>query len=228
MAPKRASIDRWIPWFPRRSSESSVRTQPALTTHQAEQSSGLPRPTYTHNAEQSSGPLEPTYAEQAEQRSRLAQPASTQLAEQPSRLVRLPVELLSIVFEFLPPESLAAVGLTSKYFFHIVSSTDGYHFPHTVITKQFLLLLEQALPNHLFCYTCCKLYNWRRSPTSVPPYRYRCPARRHDSSPPQFARLCGVGPRILNLQREVRDLILRADTKALNMAFRSLTSHTNT
>jgi F-box-like len=124
-----------------------------------------------------------------------AQPAYPQPANHFLRLARLPVELLLLIFAFLPPESVAAAGLASKDLFDRVLSTDGYLFCDPLVKQRFLLLLEQDLPSHILCYTCNKLYNWRKSPILVSLQRYCCPARCQDSHP-HFARLCGGCPQV--------------------------------
>jgi hypothetical protein len=137
-------------------------------------------------------------------------------------LSHLPIELLLSITAFLPPESVAALGLISKGFFSFVSIARSQLRSDALIKQRFLLLLEEDLPDYLLCHTCNKLYNWRTSPILVSPYRYTCPARRRDpSAHPSFARLCGCHPisslhlgiRVSNMQREIRDLILRASRK---------------
>jgi F-box-like len=139
--------------------------------------------------------------------------ASSELVKRPaSTLVQLPVELLLLILTSLPPESVVAVSLTCKDFFHLIPVGGGVVAgKNAALDKQrLLLLLERDLPDYLLCYTCNKLYRWKRDRIAVSSYRYTCPGRNRDSSHSYFASLCGGCLNGSSLHRETRDLILRA------------------
>lgn len=117
------------------------------------------------------------------------------------------------VASFLLPESVLALGLVSKDFLHLVPSAQSQLRGNAVVKQSFLLLLENDLPDRLLCYSCNRLYNWRIASGQLSFYRCSCLARYQDSFPhPAYLGLCDC-TRVASLQREVGDLILRADKK---------------
>jgi hypothetical protein len=75
-----------------------------------------------------------------------------------SRLSQLPVEMLLLIVDHLPPESAAALGLTSRIFVHLVPHARSQLHDNVPATRRLLLLLEEDQPNYTSCYDCNKLY----------------------------------------------------------------------
>jgi hypothetical protein len=120
------------------------------------------------------------------------------------RFQRLPLELISHIMHFLPPESCAALSLVSKAFYWCCSQSlrisDTLADP--TAKRRFLLLIERDQPQLLLCAYCNMLYKWRKH------YRFGC-ARTHPKRYLSLISLCYT--HMPYLCRNVQDLILRCD-----------------
>ncbi|KAI1420990.1 hypothetical protein F5Y12DRAFT_770316 [Xylaria sp. FL1777] len=90
-----------------------------------------------------------------------------------SLLLNLPLEILFLILDFLPPESSVAVSLTCKVAFYAFCSIMKSRLD-TPNLQNLLLLLEESVSRHrFFCHNCTQLH--RFSP-------YWAPGRRKKSS----------------------------------------------
>ncbi|KAK3937736.1 hypothetical protein QBC46DRAFT_318997 [Diplogelasinospora grovesii] len=93
--------------------------------------------------------------------------------------LRLPTELVDMILEYLPPESVVAFVLTCRVFY-------SRHFPrpaHLSSSAKETLLhwLDQDTPSLYFCHDCTRLHSWRRALKPAPPC-YRGPCRAINSA----------------------------------------------
>lgn len=84
-------------------------------------------------------------------------------------ILRMPTELLLVVAEFLPIESIACLALACKATYFALG-TGSFKMPEPNLWK-FLLLIEHERQNS---FACCRCLTLHRPPESIAHSRYRC------------------------------------------------------
>ncbi|KAK4184537.1 hypothetical protein QBC35DRAFT_477173 [Podospora australis] len=82
--------------------------------------------------------------------------------------LNLPTEIIDLVLERLPPESVIAFSLTCRFFYlkHLPPAETTQKQLSQVPRISLLLLLESQLPDHHFCYDCYRLHRTRLRPNN--------------------------------------------------------------